>query len=235
MVRGVAAGRIRRRRLAVVAICALAVGAFVFGASLQESAAPLPSVVSRLSLDRLAGQRIVLGFRAARVPSAVVRMIRAGRAAGVILFSENLPSRGAGQRLIQRLQAIPRPPGLRDPLLVMTDQEGGSVKRIGGPPAASAQAMGSRGAAFARSQGRMSAVNLRNLGVNLDLAPVLDVARPGGTIAEADRGFGSTPTEVGATAVGFAAGLQAGGVAAAGKHFPGLGSARLNTDDAVAR
>ena len=73
------------------------------------------------------------------------------------------------------------------------------------------------------------------LGVNVDLAPVLDVALPGGTIAETDRGFGSTAAEVAATAVPFAAALQGGGVAATGKHFPGLGSARLNTDDAVQR
>jgi beta-glucosidase-like glycosyl hydrolase len=52
---------------------------------------------------------------------------------------------------------------------------------------------------------------LRRLGVNVDLAPVLDVARPGGTIAETDRGFGSTTAEVAATVVPFAAALQGGG------------------------
>ena len=169
------------------------------------------------------------------MPPSLVRTIRAGEVAGVILFSGNLPSRVAGQRLIRRLQAIPRPPGLRDPLLVMTDQEGGLVKRIGGAPSASARTMGARGAAFSRAQGSRTAANLRNLGVNVDLAPVLDIADPGGTIAETDRGFGSTAARVAATAVPFAAALQAGGVAATGKHFPGFGSAHLNTDDAVQR
>lgn len=117
----------------------------------------------------------------------------------------------------------------------MTDQEGGLVKRIDGAPTVSARTMGARGAAFSADQGRRAAAGLRHIGVNVDLAPVLDVARPGGTIAEADRGFGSTAVEVTANAVPFAAALQGGGVAATGKHFPDLGSARLNTDDAVQR
>jgi beta-N-acetylhexosaminidase len=177
----------------------------------------------------------VLGFQGTRAPAAVTRMIRSGRVAGVVLFSDNLPSRGVGRRLIAGLQKTPRPPGLRDPLLVMADQEGGLVKRIGGAPAVSAQVMGARGAAFSAEQGGRTAAGLRNLGINVDLAPVLDVARPGGTIAATERGFGSTPERVAATAVPFAAALQSGGVAATAKHFPGLGSARLNTDDAVQR
>jgi beta-N-acetylhexosaminidase len=231
----VAAATIRRRRLAVGAVCGLAVGAFAFAVALGDGSAPRPSAASRLTPPQLAGQRIVLGFTGTGVPETVERMIHAGRVAGVILFAENLPSRGAGQRLIRRLQAIPRPPGLREPLLMMTDQEGGLVKRIGGAPTASARTMGARGAAFSKEQGRRTAANLRNLGVNVDLAPVLDVARPGGAIAETERGFGSTAARVAETAVPFAAALQRGGVIATAKHFPGLGAARLSTDEAVQR
>jgi len=133
------------------------------------------------------------------------------------------------------LQAIPRPPALRDPLLIMVDQEGGLVKRVGGAPTAAAAEMGARGAGFSREQGRRTAASLRELGVNVDLAPVLDVARPGGTIAATERGFGATAEEVAATAIPFAAGLQVGGVAATAKHFPGLGAAPENTDFAVQR
>ncbi|HEX6687224.1 MAG TPA: glycoside hydrolase family 3 N-terminal domain-containing protein [Solirubrobacterales bacterium] len=226
---------VRRRRLALGGLLGLAIGAFALGAALGDGPPPPPPVAGTLSPSQLAGERIVLGFSAASPPLAVERMIRAGEVAGVVLFAENLPSRAAGQRLIRHLQAIPRPPGLRDPLLVMTDQEGGLVKRIGGAPSASARTMGARGAAYSRTQGRRTAANLRNLGVNVDLAPVLDVARSGGTIAATDRGFGATAAAVAATAVPFAEGLQEGGVAATAKHFPGLGSARLNTDDAVQR
>ncbi|MGC1853308.1 MAG: glycoside hydrolase family 3 N-terminal domain-containing protein, partial [Solirubrobacterales bacterium] len=166
------ASTIKRRRLAAAAVCALAAGAFAFGVKLGDGSQPRPSVASQLTLGQLAGQRIVFGFSGARPPARVERMIRAGAVAGVILFSDNLPGRAAGRRLIHRLQAIPRPPGLRDPLLVMTDQEGGLVKRVAGAPTTSARTMGARGPAFSRTEGRRTAANLRDLGVNVDLAPV---------------------------------------------------------------
>ena len=210
--------------------------AFAFGAALGDGPSPAPpSAASRLSPSQLAGQRIVVGFAGAELPSGVARMARSGELAGVILFAENLPSRSAGRSLVRQLQAIRRPPGLRDQLLVMVDQEGGLVKRLGGAPTASARQMGARGPAFSRSQGRATAANLGALGINVDLAPVLDVARPGGTIAATSRGFGPTAERVVATAIPFAAGLQDGGVAATAKHFPGLGAAEENTDFAVQR
>lgn len=203
--------------------------------AMGETPEPVPRAASQLTPKQLAGQRIVVGFPGTRVPTAVVQMIEEGEVAGAILFAENFPSRSAGEQLIESLQAIRRPPGLRDPMLIMVDQEGGLVKRIGGAPTVSAREMGARGAAFSREQGRRTAANLRNVGANVDLAPVLDVARPGGVIDDTDRGFGSTAARVIATAVPFATALQAGGVAATAKHFPGLGSAKLNTDFAVQR
>lgn len=109
------------------------------------------------------------------------------------------------------------------------------MKRLAGAPTASAAQMGAAGAAFSREQGRSTAINLRGVGVNVDLAPVLDVARPGGTIAATGRGFGSSVATVEETAVPFAVGLQGQGVAATAKHFPGLGAAAENTDFAVQR
>jgi beta-N-acetylhexosaminidase len=226
---------VRRRRLALGVLFGLAAAAFALGAALGDSSPPEADVASTLSIPRLAGERIVVGFGGTGVSPALETAIGNGRVAGVVLFAENLPSRAAGRRLIARLQALRRPPALRDPLLVMIDQEGGLVKRVGGAPSASAAEMGRRGAAFSREQGRRTAANLRELGVNVDLAPVLDVARPGGTIAATERGFGSTAEQVAATAVPFAVGLRRGGVAATAKHFPGLGAAPENTDFAVER
>jgi len=216
-----------------------AAGAFAIGVALGDGRSPTVSVEVRvaetLSPSQLAGQRIVTGLAGTAVPAALRDAIRRGEVAGVVLFAANFPSREAGRRLIRQLQGIRRPLGLRDPLLVMVDQEGGLVKRLSGAPSASAARMGERGAAFSREQGRLTAGNLRDAGVNVDLAPVLDVARPGGTIAETERGFGTTAQAVAATAVAFAEGLRAGGVAATGKHFPGFGAAAENTDFAVER
>lgn len=225
--------------MALGVLLGLAAGAFAFGAALGESPPPGAEaeieVAETLSAPHLAGERIVLGFGGAAVPSRVATAIRRGRVAGVVLFSDNLPSRAAGRRLVADLQRIRRPPPLRDPLLIMVDQEGGLVKRLPGAPAVSAAEMGARAAAYSREQGRRTATNLRGVGINVDLAPVLDVARPGGTIAATERGFGSTAAAVTESAIPFATGLERGGVAATAKHFPGLGAAPENTDFAVQR
>jgi beta-N-acetylhexosaminidase len=214
-----------------------AAASFALGAALGDSPAPEVEVevASTLSIPHLAGERIVVGVAGTTVPPRLRTAIHEGRVAGVVLFADNFPSRAAGRRLVSSLQAIRRPPALREPLLVMVDQEGGLVKRVAGAPAVPAAQMGARGAGFSHVQGRRTATNLRDLGVNVDLAPVLDVARPGGTIAATERGFGSTAPAVAATAIPFAAGLRQGGVAATAKHFPGLGAAPENTDFAVQR
>jgi beta-N-acetylhexosaminidase len=226
---------VRRRRVSLGTLSCLAIVAFVFGASIGNDPAPEADAVSSFSLKQLAGERIVVGLGGTSVSPGVRSAIHQGRVAGVVLFAGNFPGRAAGRQLISRLQAIPRPPQLRDPLLIMVDQEGGEVKRVSGAPAASAREMGARGAAFSASQGRRTAANLRDVGVNVDLAPVLDVGRPGGVIAETERSFGSTAARVTATAIPFAQALQAGGIAATGKHFPGFGAARENTDFGVER
>jgi len=226
----------RRRKVALGVLALLAVGAFACGATLgDEAAAPQPSVAETLSPQLLAGERIVVGLRGTSISPGLRKAIAQGRIAGVVLFAENLPSRAAGRRLIGRLQGIKRPPKLRDPLLVMTDQEGGLVKRLGGAPTASAREMGARGAAFSANQGRRTAANLRDVGINVDLAPVLDVGRAGGVVAETERSFGATAARVTATAIPFAKALKAGGVVATGKHFPGFGAATENTDFSVER
>jgi len=231
----------RRRRLTLGALAGIAAVAFAIGVALGDGGAPGDAserapeieVASTLPAGQLAGERIVAGLAGTGVSPRLRTAIGQGRIAGVVLFESSFPSRAAGRRLIARLQAIPRPRKLRDPLLIMVDQEGGLVKRVGGAPNASAREMSERGAAYSRRQGRLTARNLRELGVNVDLAPVLDVGRPGGTIAATERAFGASAAKVVATGVPFAEGLEAGGVAATAKHFPGFGAGGENTDFAV--
>jgi beta-N-acetylhexosaminidase len=187
------------------------------------------------TIDQLAGGRVITGFSGHRPPEALSRMIREGHVSGVILFDRNAGSRRAVQRLTAELQAIPRPPAVDRPLLVMVDQEGGLVRRLPGPPHASAEEIGARGAAFAKRSGRATGESLKAMGVNVDLAPVLDLGRPGRAITDERRAFGRTPGAVSDRGVAFARGLAAAGVDATAKHFPGLGGARVNTDDAVQR
>jgi beta-N-acetylhexosaminidase len=247
--------RARRRRLALATLVVLALGGFAIGAvvghgsagpgsgekskgghsggtaSTSTEEAPRPTLAERLTPAELAGERIVVSIDGTGLTPELRGAIHTGKVAGVVLFEADFPSRASGRELIAAVQAVPRPAPLRDlPLLVMTDQEGGQVKRIDGPPDASAARMGAEGPAYASRQGGATAANLKGLGVNVDLAPVLDVARPGGVIADTERGFGETAAAVTKTAVPFAVGLEDGGVAATAKHFPGLGTATENTD-----
>jgi beta-N-acetylhexosaminidase len=186
-----------------------------------------------LSNDQMAGARVITGFSGHHPPKALRRMISSGQIGGVILFHANVGSRSSVRRLTSELQAIPRPPAVTQPLLVTVDQEGGLVKRLPGPPKPSAQSIGARGAGFAERIGRATGESLHSMGVNVDLAPVLDLGRPGRAISEEGRTFARTAGAVSQIGGGFARGLSVGGVAATAKHFPGLGDARINTDNAV--
>jgi beta-N-acetylhexosaminidase len=193
------------------------------------------SRADKLSVAELAGQRVVTGFSGGSPPRRVKRMIGEGKLAGVVLFSENLGSKHHARRLIGKLQAIERPRHLRSPLLIMIDQEGGLVKRLSGPPNASAQEMGRGGKRYSRRQGAKTGRSLERVGVNVNLAPVLDVGRRGSAIRAEHRSFGAKAGRVIDTAIPFATAMQGKGVAAAGKHFPGFGAAKQNTDNAVVK
>ena len=187
----------------------------------------------RLTLAQAIGQHFVFAYSGARPPRALVTRIRRGEAAGVILFARNVGGVAAVRRQVARLQAIPRPPGLDAPLLVMVDQEGGDVRRLPGPPATSAAA--TRTTTQARRNGHAAGRLLRSAGVNVDLAPVVDVGRPGSALEGEGRTYARTPAKVAALAGAFAEGLQQAGVRPVLKHFPGFGAATINTDDGIAR
>jgi beta-N-acetylhexosaminidase len=116
------------------------------------------------------------------------------------------------------------------PLLLFVDQEGGWARRLTwAPPAETAAELGRLGVGRTRTEARATAAALRAAGIDVDLAPVTDTLSPGGFIGS--RAFGTEPAAVGNLAAAFVHALQAGGVAATAKHFPGLGTARRNTDD----
>jgi beta-N-acetylhexosaminidase len=225
-------GKPGTRAIAALALCAGAIcaGSAAEAETTSVNAAAHPFAAKDLTARQLAGQRVVCGFDGRSAPSSVLDLVSRGEIAGVILFEGNIGGRAAVRRLTASIQATDRPAGLRQPVLISTDQEGGLVKRLPGPPATSAEGMGARGASYARSQGEATGTSMRSYGINVDLAPVLDVARPSGFIAEQHRGFGSKPGRVASSAVAFAEGLQSKRVAATAKHFPGLGSTSQNTD-----
>jgi len=172
------------------------------------------------------------GFAGRSADAALLARIRAGQVGGVILFGGNVgPTDADTARLVARLQQAAAAGG-NPPLLVAVDQEGGAVKRFPeAPPTLSAAAMGRDGsAARARAEGAAAGAYLRNLGIDVDLAPVLDAPDSPDSFL-GSRAFSDDPKLNAKLGSAFAAGLQSRRVAATAKHFPGLGAARANTDE----
>lgn len=188
---------------------------------------------AKRTLRQVVGQHMVFAYSGLTPPRALRQRIARGEAAGVILFARNIRSVAQVRATVAKLQAIRRPAGLDAPLLVMVDHEGGSVRRLPGPPAKGASETPSPAAA--RAYGRAAGALLRGAGVNVDLAPVVDVGRADGALANEGRVYDDDAANVVAKAGAFADGLRAAGVAPVLKHFPGFGAASVNTDDGVAR
>jgi len=212
-------------------------------ASAHSAAAQSPeaAVVATLSPAQLAGQRVIYGYSGLTPPSALLKLIRHGEVGGVIFFSSNFANTAQFTSAVATLVAnnsLVQNPAHDFPLLLMTDQEGGLVRRLPGAPVLSEKAIGSlptpsQRAAAATAAGSGAGQNLLSFGLNMNLAPVLDVFRtPGNFIDQFQRSYSNNPITVSRLGSLFITAQQATGVAATAKHFPGLGAAAAgqNTD-----
>lgn len=222
---------------AVAAMAALAWGSVALvgglGASGSTETAAFRLIPVPRSPVKLLGQRIMVAPASPVADAGLLRAVRAGRVGGVILFTRNIVSRG---QLIAMTRALQRAAhqGGNPPLLIATDQEGGEVKRlVNGPPSLSPPQIAATGSvAVSAREGAATGRYLKGLGINLDLAPVVDVPTfAGAFIAQQGRAFSFDAGAVSKYATAFARGLQRERVAATAKHFPGLGSAAVSTDN----
>ncbi|MCA1690467.1 MAG: beta-N-acetylhexosaminidase [Actinobacteria bacterium] len=201
---------------------------------LLASLVPASSAAELRPLARTLGLHLVVGFDGTAPPARLLASVARGRVAGVILFARNIRSPGQVRALTRRLQAA-RPHG-DPPLLVAIDQEGGLVKRLPGPPGHSPAELGRIGdTGLARREGVATGRSLARVGVNVDLAPVVDVGRPASVMDRLGRSYSSDPATVSRLAGAFTAGLAAAGVQATAKHYPGLGLARGDEDAEINR
>jgi beta-N-acetylhexosaminidase len=194
---------------------------------------PTATVTSAQQAQLLAGSRVLCTFAGPAVPPAVLDRVRAGTAAGVLLFASNLASADQARADAESIQeaASGSPSGL--PAIVAADQEGGIVARVPGPPSGSASELGTRSVSDITVEGEATAENLLLWGINVDLAPVADVVRPGSFEQRQHRSFSGDPAVAAAAVAAFVDGLRTGGSAATLKHFPGLGASSGNTDDTL--
>jgi beta-N-acetylhexosaminidase len=203
---------------------------------------PEAAVVASMSVKQLAGQRVIYSYSGLTPPARLLDLIKAGKVGGVIFFGPNYSSRSQFTSAVKALEtanASTSNPAHKYPLLLMTDQEGGLVRRLPGAPVHSEKWIGSRATAAnrayqARLAGQGAGQNLRSYGLNVNLAPVLDVYRtPGDFDDQFQRSYSMNPSIVSTLGATFIKAQQAQDVAATAKHFPGLGAATASEDTDV--
>ena len=232
-------------RLRVTLLTAAALSAAVTLAAATASAAPAgrgrPAAAAAAAPSliplQLAGQRVIYSYTGLTPPASLISQISHGEAAGVIFFGDNISSTAQIASVIRTLEAADAAATnpVHAPLLLMTDQEGGEVRRLPGPPFLSEKQIGASAnpAAAASTAGTRGGNNLRGVGMNVNLAPVLDVYRQAGDFDDQfQRSYSMNPNVVSAAGAAFITAQQNTGVAATAKHFPGLGAATAsqNTD-----
>jgi beta-N-acetylhexosaminidase len=170
---------------------------------------------------RAAGQLVTVGVPGPALDARTRAFLGAYAPGGVILFWRNVGDARRLRRLVADLKTV----GSGVPPIVSIDHEGGRVHRLGPPfthfPAA--EVVGRHGPAVVRAVGEAMGRELASVGIDLDFAPVLDVATNARNRVIGDRAFSATPAAAARLALALAAGLRRGGVIPCGKHFPGHG------------
>ena len=168
------------------------------------------------------GQLFMVGFEGKSVSSDLAGFIREYKPGGVILFARNLESIEQIVELTNQLQAC----SPQSPLLIAIDQEGGRVSRLPEtfticPPCEVLGRCNSTELAYAAAA--TVAKELKAVGINMNMSPVLDVNSNPANPVIGDRAFAATPGPVCELGQATVSGLQDNRVVACGKHFPGHG------------
>src|SRR3954471_1095658 len=135
-----------------------------------------------LTPEQQAGQRVIFSYSGPAVPQSLLDQVRAGTAAGVIFFADNVTGLDQIAAVMRQLEGARRAGPVQAPLLLMTDQEGGRIRRLPGGPLMSQKEIGaaSDSLAAASRAGETAGRLLAGVGMNVNLAPVLDVHRTEG-------------------------------------------------------
>ncbi len=232
--------QVRRRRLALAVAAALAfLGGLAVGAGGDEQKPPAreateqapgetppPPPVDELTLEQQVGRMVILRFAGTAPPGYVREALRDGRAAGAILFRDNVADPEQLRRLTRALRrASPQ-------ALICVDQEGGAIRIV--PWAEPERAAPEQQAwGTVREDAEAAGRDLRAAGISVTLAPVADIPSVEGS-AMADRAFTTDPDAATAAVAESIGGWHEAGVATTVKHFPGLGGATVNTDEGPA-
>jgi beta-N-acetylhexosaminidase len=175
-----------------------------------------------LSLEQQAGQRLMVGFEGKRFNPDVKFLIRDLKIGAIILFSQNIETPDQVKKLCEAIQEYARANN-QPPLIIAIDQEGGQVARLKEPfsvfPGNPAMKDTNDAIFFAET----TAAELSQAGINMNLAPVMDVAPRDMTSIMSERAFGHDPRWVSKLGLTVISHLQQHHIMAVAKHFPGIG------------
>jgi beta-N-acetylhexosaminidase len=178
-------------------------------------------------IHRNAGQLLIMGFEGVSFEPRVEALVDATRPGGVILFARNIESAQQTHALLHGCQAK-----IGTPAFLCVDMEGGTVDRLKSvvhPAPAAADVYATADTKLFRTHGKVIGEECRALGFNTDFAPVLDLGFPPSRNVLGSRAVSADPKKATAYAREFLRGLEDARVIGCGKHFPGLGEARLDT------
>nr|WP_245252242.1 beta-N-acetylhexosaminidase [Paenibacillus sediminis] len=184
-----------------------------------------------MNLRQKIGQMLLCGFEGTEVTNELKRFIEEQQIGGVIYFARNVESAQQVARLTEQLQDIAVRSG-NVPLWISIDQEGGMVARITEgitlmPGNMAVAAAGSLDSAYKLAN--LSGKELRELGINMNFAPVLDVNNNPGNPVIGVRSFGESAESAAEYGARMVHGYQDAGVAATAKHFPGHGDTDVDS------
>ncbi len=185
---------------------------------------PVPAAADISSLGRL----FMVGLPGPVLDESTLHLIRKFGINNFIYFKRNVAGQKQLKQLSDDLRRACRENGLEPPLVAI-DQEGGTVARLPSPftqfPDARVLAESADSEKALLNYARVCAAELHSIGVNYNLAPVLDVCAAGRDYFMERRVLGGDPQEVARLGSRVIRELQQNGIAACGKHFPGLGAA----------
>ena len=184
--------------------------------------------IKDFSLEQMAGQRLMVGFEGTELNRDLEFLIDTIKVGGIVLFARNLENPEQIRHLCDSIHEYARSSG-QPPLFIAIDQEGGQVARLRKPFTQFPGNSKMKDIKDAKYFARVTAKELKGVGINMNLAPVMDVAPEGINSVMAERSFGCDTirvSELGATVIGN---LQKRNIMSVAKHFPGIGRTTLDS------
>lgn len=195
--------------------------------------ARIDDLLRRMTIEQKVGQRFMTWIPGTAASERTAALIEQAHVGGVILIERNVESYRQMRELITGLQRMAQAAGPPVPLFIATDQEGGRVSRVRLPemtlfPAAFHQGVHAD-PDYVEAAAYVTGVELRRLGVNVNLAPTIDVyGEPDDTLI-GDRSFGANARLVADLGGAYVRGADRAGVISVAKHFPGHGVTSVNS------